>query len=240
MNSDERMIWVPFGGISINGIDAEEIIYRSRKDKENQDTVLHLLTITNNGKIGTPNQVLAYELYKNNQYSIFAIGKSTLDNKLPVDDMYITIIRNTDSIKGVNYLKFDVAFPEGVEIVDYGPKTEWIQNPNKNIEISNEQPITIPYINIPIPIKFKFVWNKKVGRVISGRYGNGVYFEFNKVDEYLDGERSLYFAVRVPKDKALDKITINNIKIRYDKSWIKDKEEQIDKIIEIQVQTYSL
>ena len=110
------MVWVPFDE-SIIGIGEEERI-----------DMLHKLIVTENGKIGTPNQVLAYELYKNNQYSIYSIGKIILNDKILGEDMYITIIRN-DKIRGVNKLKFDVTFPEYVEIIDYGPKTEWVKYP---------------------------------------------------------------------------------------------------------------
>ena len=239
----KEMVWVPFDE-SIIGIGKEERIYKLHKDRDTDKNVsLSFLIITENGKIGTPNQVLAYELYKNNQYSIYSIGKIILNDKILGEDMYITIIRN-DKIRGVNKLKFNVTFSEYVEIIDYGPKTEWVKDPNKNIEIGGEQ-LTIPIkpiINIPIniPIKFHYKWNKKIGRVISGRYGNGAWFEFNKIDEYLDGERPLYFIIRVPKDKTLDKIIISNIEVNYDKPLIKDKKEQIDKKIEVQVQTSSV
>ncbi len=70
----KEMVWVPFGGESIIGIGEEERIYRLHKDRDTDKKFLSFLTRTENGKIGTPNQVLAYELYKTHQYSIYSIG----------------------------------------------------------------------------------------------------------------------------------------------------------------------
>jgi hypothetical protein len=229
----KRILCVPFGGVSI-GIEVND---RNALINIPEKTAgLKFLIARDNGIIGAPNEVLAYELYKDQHYNYYAIGKITPYNNLKTD-MYITIIKNTPVIKGVNYLEFDVTFfPKEVEIIEYGPKTEWLPEPNKNIKMSIGQSFTIPPgINIPISINFKFRWNKKIGRVISGRYGNGVHFQFNKIDEYLDGERSLYFIVRVPKGKKLEYLKIDNIKIRYDRSWKKDIEEQIKDTLVIKV-----
>jgi hypothetical protein len=146
------------------------------------------------------------------------------------------MIEEGNKVRGIKHLSFDVTFPKDVEILDYGPKTEWADDKYKvtiNGEVRFEIPI--PIGGITLPIKFKYKWVPKIGKVISSPKGNEVNFKFNKVDVYLDGEKPLYFMISAPKDKPVDKITYKNIKVLYDLAWQQDVQAEPKDKLQIKV-----
>ena len=192
---------------------------------------------TPNGVIYTPDQVLATDISNvapsewRNKFNFYNIGK--IVKQTIRSEMKVGIIKKKENIRGVKKLSFKITFPEYVYIIDHGPKTEWTKK-NYSIVIDDKLKFK-PVEEIPVEllsISFQWKWEPKIGKVISTSAGqHSAKFEFNATDnEYLDGERSLYFMFRIEKGINLPPpsfpISIRDIKVKYDTIFARDIEDE--------------
>lgn len=181
---------------------------------------------TPNGVIYIPDQVLATDISNvapsewRNKFNFYIIGE--IVNQTIRSEMKVGIIKKGKNIRGVKKLSFKITFPEYVYIIDHGPKTEWTKK-DYSIVIDDKLKFKLEKIPVELPsISFQWKWEPKIGKVISTSAGqHSAKFEFNATDnEYLDGERSLYFMFRIEKGINLPPpsfpISIRDIKVVYD------------------------
>jgi hypothetical protein len=134
-----------------------------------------------------------------------------------VDNLKATLQMKTPHARGAKNLHLEGSFQSNdIVIEDVAPDTEWIP---KNYSLSFTLDVdsqVLKLIPLPLPgvapkLQFKYDWNPKVAKVVSGGTNQDAFwlFQGDSNKPRMDGDNQLTIAFRTPKsftDKVIFKV----------------------------------